>query len=254
MAEQAARAAFVLHRALVYGTLLLLVAALLAAVDWLGARVLGSPYAALALEAVAALAIGFRLSALYAAVAHGVERVFFPRRYLRAQRLERVAEGLRASDNEELLAPALVDEVVAAFDLASAALFVRVGDGAFAPDLTAGWDDGVPSVAPRDPFLLQVAGSEGTFVLERAATPRGAPGNGAARPRIVLPVRARDGLAAFALYGARKGGASLDPDALALLEALARAAAVACDRAEAARMRTINAELRAALAAAMAAG
>ena len=254
MAEQAARAAFVLHRTLVYGAMLAVVAALLAAVDWLATTFSHSAPLALAGEAVVALVIGFRLGALYDAVARGVDRVFFPRRYRTARRLERVAAGLRESDDEAILAPALVDEVVGAFDLASAALFVRVGDGAFAPDLAAGWDAAIPSVPPRDAFLLQVAGSDGVFALERADMLRGAPVDGAARPRVALPIRARDGLAAFAIYGARRGGAPLDRDALALLESLASGAAVACDRAEAARMRAINAELRAALAAAMAAG
>ena len=254
MAEQAARAAFLLHRALVYGALLLLIAALLAAIDWLGTTVLHSGRAALAFEAAAALVIGFRLAALAAATTRGIDRVFFPARYRSARRLERVAAGLRESDDEAVLAPALVDEVVASFDLASAALFVRVGDGAFVPDLTVGWEDGTPSVPPRDPFLLHVAGARGAFALDRVEALRGAPAGGALRPRVVLPIRSRDGLAAFAVYGARRNGAALDPDAVALLDELARAAAVACDRAEAARMRAINAELRAALAAAMAAG
>ena len=245
---------FVLNRAAVYGALSTAVVAVLTLVDWLAGSILSASRLALPIDIVAALVLGFSMQHVQRRVEEFVDRVLFRARRRAQMRLDRVAAGLETTEDERIVAPALVDEPAEALALGSAALFVRVGDGAYTPDRTLGWDDGVPSIHARDPFLLHVAGAPGAFRLDASPPLPFAPDSGDAIPRVAVPIRFRGILAAFAVYGLHAGGADLDVDEIAILERLAKSASYALDRADAARMREINAELRAALAAAMAAG
>lgn len=212
---------------------------------WVGGFVLGGALCA-------GVVLGFVLRAFAGRIAEVAGAVLTPRRHAARLRLRRCGDGLEVSDDDRVVGSALVDEAVAVFDLASAALFVRVGDGAFAPDRLFGWPDETASLRPGHPFLMHAAGARASFRLATAPELPHAPA-GAAAPVIAIPIRFRGTLAAVAVYG-RPARGRLDRERVRALERLAGAASVALDRADAATLRAINAELRAALAAAMAAG
>jgi hypothetical protein len=241
---------FVVSRAVVYGSLTSAALALIGLLDWVLGGVLASSRLALPIEAVVAVGIGFWLNALHGRVENLVETLLFRTRRRAEERLARIARGLERSDDPSLIAVGLVDEAASALELASAALFDRSQDGTFSRVAAIGWSDDHASVlGPHDPFILELAGADGPFRLEGGLHITGAPSDGLAKPRLAVPIRCRGTLVAFTLYGSHVGGADLDPAETQLVARVADAAAYDYDRADAAHLREVVAELQAALAA-----
>ncbi|HEU5480968.1 MAG TPA: hypothetical protein VFU90_14075, partial [Candidatus Tumulicola sp.] len=121
---------FVLNRALVYGSLSLLVVAFVSLLDWTLSRVVSEERLALGLELLATIAIGFLLDKINRVVERFVETIFFRRRREAESYLRRAAAALPYATDEAAIADGLVQVPVDALDLAAAAIYRRADGGA----------------------------------------------------------------------------------------------------------------------------
>ncbi len=205
---------FVVSRTLVYTSLSAVVFGLFALIEWFAGHVLEQSGAAIALVAIAAIGVAFSLDALYRRTEDLVERTLFRRRHQAELRIAAITAGLPFAQSESAVEAALVGEPIAAFSLASAALFRREPSGNFLCDGT---------MLDRR-VLLQVQGEHGSLRLHEGDC------------ALALPIFARSHLEAVVLYGAHTNGEDIDPDEKASLEAMGVAAGIAYDHLETARV------------------
>jgi GAF domain-containing protein len=121
-------------------------------------------------------------------------------------------------------------EPVQALDLQSAALFRRIDNGSYALIAASNWsNDAATIITAGDPLLIHLMGSSERLRMENV--PHAAPlPKEPLRPRIAIPVWARDELAAIVFYGAHRTGASLDPTEEEQIERIVSAASIAFER------------------------
>jgi hypothetical protein len=232
------------NRTLVYGALTSLVVAAFAILHSFVVRALAQTNLGTLTELAAAIAIGFWLNAIHQRVATFVDRVFFRKRYLARQRIERVADAI-----EYATSFGAVDEVVAgepcrALELESGAVFglekglEEQGPQGFARRRAFGWNDATFSRFDADDLLLlQLQAAQKPIRLADISwAPDGLP-QGAATPQFALPILSRHRLIGIALYAAHTSGSDLDPDEVVIISGLTRAAGQAYDRLEADELR-----------------
>ena len=85
---------FVLNRTVVFGALAALVLTIVGAIDWGVGKLLSNTRAAVAIEAVATIAVGFLLDRLHAVLERAVDRFVFAKRHAAEHHLARVTAGL----------------------------------------------------------------------------------------------------------------------------------------------------------------
>jgi hypothetical protein len=237
---------FVLNRALVYGSLSLLVVAFVSLLDWTLSRVVSEERLALGLELLATIAIGFLLDKINRVVERFVETIFFRRRREAESYLRRAAAALPYATDEAAIADGLVQVPVDALELAAAALYRRSDGGArFEGLATAHQTPMAPPGFDANHLLVRMLlAGEKKIWLDEVRTHLDA--DNAAIYTLAVPVTVRHELVCFTLYGAHANGAQFDPEEVELLEELAREASRAYDHAEAVRVRERYAQLAAA--------
>jgi hypothetical protein len=240
---------FVISRAVVYTALTALLVATFALIDLEVGNSLSASSLAQAIQVVVAIAFAFWLNAIHNRINDFVDRTLFKRRHLAEKHLARIARALPHAQSPEAVDRMLVDEPVAALDLASAALFKTFDDGRAVLEHHCGWPDSSPTTLDADDSLvLQLTADQTPLDLREVRWHRVDLPSATARPLLALPVTVRRRLAAFVLYSGHIGGEALDPMEQRFVTALAVGAAAAYDHLDAERLRRRVAELEAALA------
>jgi hypothetical protein len=240
---------FVISRAVVYTALTALLVAAFALIGFEVGNRLSATRLALAIQVVVSIAFAFWLNAIHNRINEFVDRTLFKRRHLAEKNLARIARALPHAQSPEAVDRMLVDEPVAALDLASAALFKTFEDGRAVLERHCGWPESSPSTLDADDSLvLQLTADQTPLDLREVRWHRVDLPTATARPLLALPVTVRRRLAAFVLYSGHVGGEALDPTEQRFVSALAVGAAAAYDHLEAEQLRRRVAELEAALA------
>jgi hypothetical protein len=240
---------FTISRAFVFGALSMGIVGILDVISWLFRQEVSATRLGSIVELGAAIAIGFWLNALHGRADRAVDALVFRQRHLAEERLKRVGRGLAHASSNPAIDYAVVAEPVAALHLASAAVFIKDGNGTYERRLDVGWNGKTShEMHPDDPTLLQLqGGGEAVRLREISATAAMFP-DGIARPVIAVPIFVRDQLFGAILYGAHASGAEVDTDELQTIERLAQSASWAYDHVEVEPMRARVDELNAALA------
>jgi hypothetical protein len=218
---------FVAGRAVVYGVLTTTVVALVALIDFVLGKVLSQTHLAGFAEAAAAVVLGLSLNSLHKRIESTVERVFFRRRRLAEQRLQRIGAGLIHAESAAAITDAILGEPVHAFSLASGAVFRRTENGDFIRVAAAGWDAPIQTIPAEVPAILALCADPTPFPVADGLWPPGTLPWGNAMPAYALPVFVRRRVDAIVFYGAHVSTEELDPDELASLVSLLHAAGFA---------------------------
>lgn len=121
-------------------------------------------------------------------------------------------------------------EPVEAFALTSAAIFRRDPSGSFVRDLAIGWSDGdLRAIEPDASVTLQLRAGPHAIAVDEASWPGGALPEDPYRPAVALAIEIRSVFEAIVLYGPHDGGEDIDPEEIAILQALLTAASTAYD-------------------------
>jgi len=222
---------FVVSRALIYGVLTFIVVGLFALIDWLIGRELEAVQLASYIEIGMAIGLSFWLNSLEKRVETVVATVFFRKRRQAMLRLERAAEAVHHASKISTVFDYLVREPVEALQISSAALFRPTnGDGSYHRVAAIGWSDASCSVIEHDdPLALELVAEAQPLRLSEIGWHRGDLPGGDAAPILAVPVVLRRELLGITLYGPHTNGSDLDPDEVASLYHLARAAQATYD-------------------------
>jgi hypothetical protein len=224
---------FAIDRALVYGLLTSGLILLFSLLEWLLSKKLEATRLASYVELGTALVIGFSFDRLHRRVDGFVERAFFRRQHAAQQRLQRVARALSHAGASETVDDFLTVEPLEAYNLRSAAVFRRNGDGSYDRSAAIGWDGDTSELATdAEPMIAHLSASLAPIALDDIRTRLTLP-SGPARPVLAVPVAVRNRLLGFVLYGPHAGGEMLDPDERTTLAGLAVAAAAAYEHLDA---------------------
>ncbi|HEX5275553.1 MAG TPA: PDZ domain-containing protein [Candidatus Rubrimentiphilum sp.] len=230
-------------RAIVYGALTAIPVALLAIVDWFFARRLQDARLATFLEVAVAVGFSFWLRSLHRRIERFVERVFFASRHRALERVRHITRALPFSERIETIETLLADEIAAALQLASAAVF-RAEEGAFVLTAARDWEAGAERLDPDDPLILFARSSHGGIHLDDVPRTRVAVPQGDARPAFGLPVTVGRRVIAVVLYGNHLNGEPIDGEEEDLLNAAAHASATAYEHLHALEREREIAQLR----------
>lgn len=231
---------FAISRTIVYGALTSIFVAVFSLLHWFLAKQLAETQLALTASIVAALSLGFWLNSIHRNVDRLVDSIFFRQRHEAERRLARSVAAVPLAESNEAVGHFLINEPVAALDLASAAVFHREGDGRFVrSDAAVGWEAcRISGLSSSDPLVLHLVAERSAIrVTEIAWSPPGLP-SGAAAPSLAVPVLVRRQLTEIILYGAHRNGADIDPDEERHLVPLAVGAGAAYEHLETEALRT----------------
>jgi hypothetical protein len=231
---------FVVGQTLVYATLTTLLAFLFGLFDWLFGYELEDFRLSRFLEAGISIGIAFAFDSLHKRVERIVETIFFRKRRAAEARLDRLVRELPQARSVSVVEAALVPEVIDAYELTSAALYLHDGN-AFRRSSSYGWREGdCAALDDSDLLVLSLRAQKRSINLaELPWRHMGLPGNGVA-PVVAVPMYSRADLSGIVLYGGHPGGGDVDPAELSQLERLAHAASVALDELEAEELRATN--------------
>jgi len=234
---------FFLNRALVYGILTSIGVGLLVLLDWAVARRLES--FGLVIEVAGALALGVGIQHLHGFVDSLVDRFVFRSVHEAERHLERVGEAMMYAESLASLDKLLVEESTRALRLGSAAVFRRDGAGAFAQAAAIGWSGvGRDAIPADDPLVLDLQAQKrgiagGPFLAGRDDFPQGA-----AAPAFAVPIRIREQMIGFVLFGAHVNASDIDPNEQRILEEFVGRARIAYDHVSNIERAAENARMR----------
>jgi hypothetical protein len=219
---------FAVSRTVVYGLVSTLVVLFIAVLHWLLGRMIEHSRLAFGLEGLAAVGLGLVLHRASHRVNTTVDRVLFRRHHAAEQRLRQVTAALPFATTEQGIAEAIVVEPAHNLALASAALFYRESaEGPLRRVLSIGWGEAHAASLDPESLLVRYLQAEHAALRledEQQWLPPAMP-EGVGHPVLAIPVVSQHVLNAVVLYGSHVNGTLPDPDEVALLEALAKAAA-----------------------------
>jgi hypothetical protein len=219
---------FAVSRTVVYGIVSTIVLLVLAVLHWLLGRMIEHSGLAFGLEGLAAVGMGLVLHRASRGINMTVDRVLFRKHHVAEERLRQVTAALPFASTEQSIAQAIVVEPTRNLELASAALFYRASpEGLLKRVLDVGWGDGHAEALDAESLLVRYLQAEHAALRldgEQEWLPAGMP-DGSEHPVLAIPIVTQHVLTAVVLYGAHVNATLPDPDEVALLEALAKAAA-----------------------------
>lgn len=225
---------FVLGRTIIVAAVALIVVGMFILLEWTLAALAGANRnAVLYISAAVTLLLGLSMPKLYAWISSTVERYFFAHDYRARMQVERLAAGLPYAEASSAIAATLTNGVCRAFDLPSAIVYRRTGEGGFVREAAYGWSEAEGLQATDAQRLaMDLQGSRSMLriadeQLESSALP---PGD--REPAVAFPLLARNALIGYVLYSARPNGVDLDPDDMRLLNEIAREASRGYDAVE----------------------
>ncbi|HTU70670.1 MAG TPA: GAF domain-containing protein [Candidatus Baltobacteraceae bacterium] len=242
---------FALNRTLVYGVMTALVVIVVSLVDWLTNRILSEERLALAVEALVTIGFGVALNWIHSRTERLIDRVVFRARHLAEKRIEYRIGALDFASTDAFVDDAVAAEAPRILALQSAAVFRRVAGGEpFRRTAAAGWSARDASEIGEDSLLVTTLRSlERAIVLEDVAIQDDRFPQGSTAPALAIPIISQHDLIGFALFGNRRDGALPDPEEIALLVRLCRAAGGSYAMVEARRWREHAADLERSMAA-----
>jgi len=213
---------FVLSRALVYGTIAVVIAAVVVFLDWLFSNKLAGSRSETAVYALVALVVGFCLNAARGRIGAAIDSLFFRQWHVTQELAEDLgAQVRRAAIRPDLYAP-LTKGIAETFSLASAALFERAQDGGFVRVAAHNWPSGTLwHLLPDDPWAPRAERISRPIDLEKVPRRGEDLPAGIAHPGTAMPIVGGQGLHAILLLGAHANGTRLDPDELRAIRRLA---------------------------------
>ncbi len=231
---------FVISRTVVYGAITTLVIGIIAAVDWVTTQFLSQMRAALAIDALVAIAIGVVLHRTYGPIENFVDFLIYRRKHEAETYLNRLAKTLLRADKEETIDAAMVQAPFKRLQLTVAALF-RAQGRTFVLSAAAGLDGATHVLYDKDHELVRFLATERTkLTIRELGTHFHAEFEAGRDPAIAIPIFQGDDLTGFAVYGIHRDGTKLDPDEIETLEHLCDLAAQAYVRIELLRYRATS--------------
>lgn len=224
---------FVISRTAVYAALTTLVVGIIGLVDWATSAYLQQARAAMAIDALVTIALGFALHRTYRWLERSVDVLLFREKHEAAEYLHRLGRTLLRAKREETIARALVHDPYEKLHLTMAAFF-RAEASSFTLSCAAGWDHPNAPVFDAEHDVIRFLTTERNTLHLNELRPHVAAQlhDGEMAPAIVIPIFQGDDLFAFALYGVHRDGTKLDPDEVQTLEGLCDVAAQAYSRVE----------------------
>jgi hypothetical protein len=131
-----------LNRALVLGTIAVLVGCALLVLDWFLSREGVGSSVQLAINIATATIVGFSLNTLQRRLGDRIDAVLFHERYLTRRRYEELERALYSVESRVGLQSLLVAHAPAAFDASSAAFFEQLDDGGYLRTAASNWPPG----------------------------------------------------------------------------------------------------------------
>jgi hypothetical protein len=229
---------FVISKAVVYGTLVTFVFAIIAAADWAATRFLAEMRVALALDAIIAISVGVLMHRLAPILEGWVDSVIYRKKHAAEIYLRRLARTLPRAEREETIDRALVEDPYGELELTMAALFRKSGN-AFTLVLSAGSEGALTVALDRDDDIIRFLITERSCLYIDDLNDRAAAAFANGTAAVAIPIFNGDELAGFTSYGVHRDGTRLDPDEVAVLEALAESASQAYVRVENSRLRAL---------------
>ena len=217
---------FAVSRTVVYGAVSSLVLVVLAALHWLLGKLIEQTHLAIGIEAIAAVGLGLVLHRATEAINRLVDRVLFRRRHAAEQHLQQVMSALPFASGLRAIGEALVTEPARELDLVSAAIFYRQAEtGPLQRQMSVNWSEEHAASLDADCLLVRSLqdGHAPLRIDHGDLLPTDVP-QGAALPVLAVPVASRRALRAVVLYGPHSNSTLPDPDEVALLNRIAKAA------------------------------
>jgi hypothetical protein len=232
---------FVISRTVVYGAITTFVIGIIAAVDWATTQYLTQMRAALAIEALVAIALGVVLHRTYGPIENFVDFLIYRRKHEAEMYLSRLAKTLLRADKEETVDAAIVQAPCRRLRLTVAALF-RLQDRTFVLSAAAGLDGARRLRYDKDHELVRFLATERTkLTIRELGTHFAEEFDAGHDPAIAIPILQGNDLTAFAVYGIHHDGTKLDPDEIETLEHFCDVAGQAYVRIELLRYRASSA-------------
>lgn len=232
---------FVISRTVVYAAITTFVIGIIGLVDWATSVYLQQARAAMAIDALVTIALGFALHRTYRWLERSVDVLLFRRKYEAAAYLHRLGRTLLRAKREETIDRAAVHDSYEQLHLTMAALF-RAENSAFALSCAAGWNHPNVPVFDVDHDVIRFLMTERKTLHLSELPPHVAAQlhDGEGAPTIVIPVFEGDELFAFVLFGLHRDGTKLDPDEVQTLETLCEMVAQGYARVENLRYRELT--------------
>jgi hypothetical protein len=210
-----------LNRALVLGTIAVLVGCALLVLDWFLSREGVGSSVQLAINIATATIVGFSLNTLQRRLGDRIDAVLFHERYLTRRRYEELERALYSVESRVGLQSLLVAHAPAAFDASSAAFFEQLDDGGYLRTAASNWPPGAAwHILSDHPLALAAATRAQPLRIERVEWFDGAGVASASRPAVAVPIRDGGRAEHLMLLGPHRDGTDLDGSELALLRRL----------------------------------
>lgn len=237
---------FVIGRALIFAILTSALAGVFGLLDWLFGHVLEDFRLTRVLSAAVSIGVAFVFGRLEKITERAVEATFFRKRHAAETHIERAIHALPHARSGAVIENAIVADAATTLEIASAALFRRGANAAFARTSELGWRDAECAVLDdSDPLVLLLRAETRPIDVDQIPWKcAGVPAGGGA-PHVAIPMLSHAELAGFVLYGAHPDGSVLDPEEVTFLERLVTAAGLAFDQLDAQRLRAENERLTA---------
>jgi len=211
---------FVVNRALVFGTLSVIVVGAFMILEWALSTVAmrASHITSTSLEVALALGLGFSMRSLHARVDRLVEDLFFRERQEAEQALRTLARDVAYISEPGVAVARVQHELIARGGAGSAAIYAVDGPLAARIDPSR---DGEGGVSIDDPALVRMRASRMPCALRSA--------DSALHGDYAFPMLVRDTLVGAVVVGPKRNGEAYAPDEVATIEALALALGNALD-------------------------
>lgn len=222
---------FVLNRAVVFASIGASLSAVLLGLGWIFATFFINSRLQVGIDFIVIAAMTLLLRSTYQRLVELVNAALFPKRQRRIQSLRTLRTLAEEADFPSVQA-LLTTKAGDALDLASAALFIRAGDGGFVRQRAVGWGPATAwHLLPDDATVHIVLANHKRWarIDEQAWTDMNVP-PGTARPAVAIPLVSRKKVVGLTLYGAHTNDVDVDPDEAAALADLCALAAPALEQ------------------------
>jgi hypothetical protein len=239
---------FVVSRTLVYATLTAALVAVFSLLDAAFSRAFAESRVGLGVDITIALLFGFSLNAAHRRIDSVIDRVLFRERHRAQVQLENGASGLLHATKAEAINETLLQLPVKALSLTGSALYLGSEVG-FMRSGATGPLQHLPAVVDRnDALALCFCARTKPVRLDDVPLSKLHAGHAADSPVLAIPLSAHGTLIGFAVYGAHRNGADIDPDEQSAIAPLGVNAAIAFAYVESQALRARLSELEARIA------
>lgn len=235
---------FVISRAIVYAGFTAVLIATFGLLDWLFSEILADFRLSLIVNAAVSVGVAFAFDALQGRAEKAIESILFRKRRAARKHLEHLAHDLRRARSADTVESAVIGEACGAFALASAALFLRGGDG-FTRRAAIGWESSdCLHIATSDALATTLRKNDAPTRLDAAQWDRPDLPRGTRAPLVAVPLSYRFELQGIVFYGAHADGSDIDSSELTVLARLVECAGMALDDMDAEQLRAQIEELK----------